>query len=204
MRYSPALFTLAAIATAVIPVVNSEPARGQTPSSTLDQTGQITYEGRVTPYRIRNLPVSSFPELPPAIATALTSRGCVIPQTFEAKQPENVIRGSFERPGSNDWAALCQVKNDVSILVFFADASPDLPITLDTVACLRRLAPHGGELGFDWGIDPASPHRVHDAQASMSHRPPPPDHDAVAETTIDRGKIYHLYENGAWQTVSTE
>jgi hypothetical protein len=200
----PALLTLAAIAIVAVPFVNFASANAQTAPSSLDQTGQVSFEGRATTYRIRNLPVSSFPDLPPAIAAALTSRGCVIPQTFEARQPENVIHGSFERPGSTDWAALCAVKSDVSLLVFFAGTSPDSPVTLDTVACLRRLAPHAGELGFDWGIDPASPHRVHDAQASMSHRPPPPDHDAVAETTIDRGTIYHLYRNGAWQTVSTE
>lgn len=200
----PALLTLVAIVIATLSLVDFEPARGQTAPSTLDQTGQVTFEGHATTYRIRNLPVSSFPDLPPAIAVALTSRGCVIPQTFQARQPENVIHGSFERAGSTDWAALCAVKGDVSILVFFAGASPDSPVTLNTVACVRRLAPHGGELGFDWGIDPASPRRVHDAEASMAHRPPPPDHDAVAETTINRGTIYHLYKSGEWQTVSTE
>lgn len=202
MARAPHMLLLAAIMAATVPAA-PQAASSAAPEA-LDQIGQVTFEGRVSPYRIRNLPVSSFPDLPPAVAAALIGRGCIIPQTFEAKRPENVIHGSFERPGSSDWAALCAVAGKISLLVFFASASPSEPATLESVAWMVRLAPHGGDLGFDWGIDPASPHRVHDAEASMPHRPPPPDHDAVADTTIDRGTIYHLYKNGEWQTVPTE
>ena len=58
-------------------------------------------------YTIRLLPVSSFPQLPATVAAQLTRMGCMIPQTFEAHQPENVINGAFKRKGSSDWAALC-------------------------------------------------------------------------------------------------
>lgn len=183
-----------------------ETAGAQSDPPSLDQTGQTTFQGQLRPYRIRNLPVSSFPELPGAIASALTSRGCIIPQTYEARRPENVIHASFERPGSSDWAVLCSAHDRVALLVFFASGSSDAPAVLNTRSCLLMLEPRNGssELGFDWGIDPASPRRVHDAQASMPHRPPPPDHDALAETMIDQGTIYHLYRNGAWETVPTE
>ena len=40
----------------------------------LDVSGQITVAGRSTPYLIRHLPVSSFPQLPRAIQDALTRR----------------------------------------------------------------------------------------------------------------------------------
>jgi hypothetical protein len=71
---------------------------------------------------------------------------------------------------------------------------------------MNHLQAHGanGELGFDWGIDPASPARIHDAQAAMTHRPPAPDHDALADTTLDHGTVYHLYRDGAWGTIPTE
>jgi hypothetical protein len=172
----------------------------------LVQSGQLSLGGRAVPYRIRNLPVSSFPELPAAIAEALTARGCVIPQTYEAKHPENVIHGSLERPGSNDWAVLCATTGRVSLLVFLASASPAKPEVLAAAAETDRLQAHDltGELGFNWGIDPASPRRVHDAQAGMAHRPPAPDHDCIAETTLDRQTIYHLYENGAWKKVDVD
>jgi hypothetical protein len=172
--------------------------------TTLDKAGQISVAGHATSYRIRNLPISSFPDIPPSVATSLNARGCVIPQTYEAKRPENVIHASLEHAGSTDWAVLCSAQGRVSLLVFLANASE--PITLASAAETSRLQPHGadGQLGFNWGIDPASPSRVHDAQAAMSHRPPAPDHDALADTTLDQRTVYHLYRNGAWETLPTE
>ena len=172
----------------------------------LDERGDIDVAGRSAHYLIRNLPVSSFPELPQAIASALTGRGCVIPQTYEAKRPENVIHGSFERPGSADWAVLCSAGTQVSLLVFLGNGSADAPTVLASKRKVNLLQTHDstGVLGFDWGIDPASPRRVHDAQAGLAHRPPAPDHDCVAGTEIDRRTIYHLYRDGTWETVPTE
>ena len=183
----------------------TELAQTDGPSS-LVETGQLSIAGREVPYRIRNLPVSSFPDLPSSVAAALTARGCLIPQTYEAKRPENVIHASFEGPGSQDWAVLCSVHGRVSLLVFFAGASPANPAVLAAAAATDRLQPHdpSGELGFNWGIDPASPSQVHDAQASMAHRPPAPDHDSVADSTVDRQTVYHLYRNGAWEKLDLE
>jgi hypothetical protein len=177
---------------------------GTAPS--LDERGDIDVSGRSTHYLIRNLPVSSFPELPAEIAAALTGRGCVIPQTYEAKRPENVIRGSFERPGSTDWAVLCSAGDQVSLLIFLASGTVDAPAILASRPKLKMLQTHDstGALGFDLGIDPASPRQVHDAQAGLAHRPAAPDHDCIAEIEIDRRTIYHLYRNGAWETVPTE
>jgi hypothetical protein len=174
--------------------------------SSLVETGQLSIAGRAVSYRIRNLPVSSFPELPSNVADALTSRGCLIPQTYEAKRPENVIEASLEGPGSKDWAVLCSSRGRVSLLIFFASASPASPITLAAAAETDRLQSHdpSGELGFNWGIDPASPSRIHDAQAGMAHHPPAPDHDCLADTTLDHQTVYHLYRNGAWEKVDLE
>jgi hypothetical protein len=190
---------------ALVVAIQSLPACGQgsVPSS-LDETGQIPVAGQAMHYRIRNLPVSSFPEIPPAVANSLNTRGCVIPQTYEAKRPENVIHASLERAGSSDWAVLCAAHARVSLLVFLAGSSE--PVILASSPEMNHLQAHGanGELGFDWGIDPASPARVHDAQAAMRHRPPAPDHDALADTTLDHGTVYHLYRDGAWGTIPTE
>jgi hypothetical protein len=177
-----------------------------TKPSSLVETGQLSIAGREVPYRIRNLPVSSFPELPSNVADALTTRGCLIPQTYEAKGPENVIHASLEGPDSNDWAVLCSVQGRVSLLVFFASASPANPAILAAAAKTDRLQAHGasGELGFNWGIDPARPSRIHDAQAGMAHRPPAPDHDCLADTTVDHKTVYHLYRNGAWEKLDLE
>jgi len=190
-----------------VQVANAALQTGQTikPSS-LVETGQLSIAGREVPYRIRNLPVSSFPELPASIADALNTRGCLIPQTYEAKRPENVIHASLESPGSQDWAVLCSARGRVSLLVFFADSSPASPAILGAAAETDRLQAHdaSGELGFNWGIDPASPNRIHDAQAGMAHHPPAPDHDCLADTTVDRKTVYHLYRNGAWEKLDLE
>ena len=89
-------------------------------SDPLNVSGQVTVDGRPIPYLIRHLPVNAFPQLPAAVQDALTRRGCLIPQTYEAHQPENVVHASLERHGSSDWAVLCSVDGTVSLLVFFA------------------------------------------------------------------------------------
>lgn len=186
-----ALLTLAAL-----------PSRGQNApdrAAQNDESGQLEIGGRSVPYRIRRLPVASFPELPAPIAAELLHRGCMIPQTWQAHGPENVLHASLERPGSADWAALCSVRGSVSLLVFFASAGGQAQV-LATAREIDRLQAHGtdGTLGFNWGIDPATPAQIHQAQAGMPHRPALADHDALADSRIDYGSIYRFYANGKW------
>ena len=123
----------------------------------------MVVDGQATPYLIRHLPVNSFPELPAAIGEQLNERGCLIPQTYEAHEPENVVHASLERQGSSDWAVLCSVKGTVSLLVFLDGSGP---VVLASAPETERLQAHdpSGVLGFNWGIDPATPERVHEAQ----------------------------------------
>ena len=173
-------------------------------SSSLNVSGQVTVDGQPTPYLIRHLPINAFPQLPAAVEDALTRRGCLIPQTYEAHQPENVVHASFERHGSSDWAVLCSVDGRVSLLVFFAGGGD--PMVLASVLETDRLQAHGANdvLGFNWGIDPASPEVIHEAQFGM--RPPPLrlDHDALADSVIDRRTIYRVFAKGAWTVVDTQ
>jgi hypothetical protein len=160
----------------------------------LTKTGQVTVDGAASPYVIRYLPPSSFPNLPASVVDSLNHLGCMIPQTYAAHRPENVIHGAFEHAGSSDWAALCSAKGTVSLLVYFASA-PERPLTLFAMPETERLQAHDGSavLGFNWGIDPASPQRIHDAQTGMEHRPPRPDHDAIASSIVDHRATYYLY-----------
>ncbi len=178
------------------------------PDAAFNTRGQLTFAGRSVPYLIRRLPVSSFPNLPSNIQAELTLRGCLIPQTYEAHQPENVVHGSFERPGSSDWAVLCSARGTVSLLVFFG-ARPDEhsgqhpnqePFVLASAPETERLQPHppADGLGFNWAIEAATLQQVHDAQAGLEPRPPAIDHDALADSTIDHRTVYHFYANGAW------
>ena len=188
------LFTTASLAR--IPATAQDILQNQAP---LVESGQIVVDGHSTPYLIRHLPVSSFPDLPAAIQQQLDHRGCLIPQTYEAHGPENVIHASLERPGSSDWAILCSAHGTVSLLVFFGDGSSQ-PSTLASAPETERLQTHdsSGVLGFNWGIDPASPEQVHDAQLPMRHPPARPDHDALADTLVDRHTVYHFYLKSVW------
>ena len=162
------------------------------------RTGQIDYAGRATPYRVRHLPVNAFPELPAPLRSELERRGCLIPQTYEAHRPENVIHASLREPGSTDWAVLCAVQESVSLLVFLCSSSQ--PEVLATVPETERLQPHdpSGVLGFDWGIDPATPEQVHQAQAGLQPRPPRLDHDALADSILERRTRYRFFTHGVW------
>jgi hypothetical protein len=184
----------------------SAPAGAQMPSALvqLNETGRIQVAGRSTLYIIRHLPVDSFPQIPTAIQEALTGRGCLIPQTYEAHRPENVVHGSFERAGSSDWAMLCSVHGTVSLLVFF-ESDPERPFTLASSPETERLQAHDptGTLGFNWGIDSASPRQVHDAQAGIFPRPAAVSHDAVADSRVEHSTVYHYYSKGAWTLLPT-
>ena len=169
----------------------------------LTESGQVTVGGKAASYLIRHLPVSSFPSLPAKVVEALSQKGCTIPQTYQAHRPENVIHGSFERPGSSDWAVLCSAHRTVSLLVFFesaAETAEGQPIVLASVAEAKRLQAYPGSavLGFDWGIDPVSPETVHQSQNGMANRPAKLDHDALADSVIDHATTYHFYARNAW------
>jgi hypothetical protein len=172
-------------------------------ASDLNTSGQITVGGQPTPYLIRHLPINAFPQLPAAIEDALLRRGCLIPQTYAAHQPENVIHASLERHGSSDWAVLCSVDGKVSLLVFFASGGEAMVLaSAPETDCLQE---HGATnvLGFNWGIDPASPETIHEAQFGMNHPPPRLDHDALADSVIERRTIYRVFAKGTWTVIDT-
>ena len=173
------------------------------PAATLTERGSINVSGRDVPYLIRRLPVASFPDLPEKIASQLEKLGCLIPQTYQAHHPENVIHASLERPGSSDWAALCSTDQTVKLMVFLASAS--VPSVLATESETARMETHDrtGVLGFAWGIDAASPQQIREAQATMEHHPPLLDHDALADTFVEKNTVYHFFTKNTWKVVDT-
>ena len=189
--------TLWGILLCVGALLPAQPAKPLSPQ--LNESGQIVVDGRSTPYLIRHLPVSSFPDLPASVADLLNQRGCLIPQTYEAHQPENVIHAGFERAESLDWAVLCSAQGTVSLLVFFSSA-PGKPFLLASAPETQRLQSHPstGVLGFNWGIDPASPQQIHEAQIGLAPRPAKLDHDAFADSVVDHKTIYRFYAKSAW------
>jgi hypothetical protein len=172
-------------------------------ASTLTR-GKLYVSGHEVPYVIRRLPVSSFPELPEKIAAQLEKLGCMIPQTYEAHRPENVVRASLERAGSSDWAVLCSSAETVQLMVFF-ESSPTSPIVLSSQKEIARLKAHdpSGVLGFAWGIDPASPGQVREAQSGTRRHVPMLDHDALADVFVERTIVFHFFSKNAWKVIET-
>jgi hypothetical protein len=173
-------------------------------SAGLVTSGQTPIAGRPAPYIIRHLPASSFPELPAAIQERLTRRGCLIPQTYEAHRPENVVHASLERRGSSDWAVLCSAHGEVSLLVFLGSGEVEAAV-LATVPETSRLQMHAMSdvLGFNWAIDAATPEQIHEAQLDMHHPPPRVEHDGLADSAVDGKTVYRFLKNGAWTVVDT-
>lgn len=187
---------------ALFAVISGSAQQSVVNQSQLNETGHVIADGRSAPYLIRHLPVASFPELPPPIQAELNRRGCLIPQTYEAHHPENVVHGSFERRGSSDWAVLCSERGNVSLLVFFASAA-EKPSALVSSRETEHLQAHDatGLLGFNLGIDPATPEQVRDSQVGMDPRPPMLDHDSVAASVVEHRTVYHYYAKNAWKLV---
>jgi hypothetical protein len=179
-----------------------EPQQPETDKQQLVESGTAVVDGQKAEYRIRRLPVSSFPDLPTAIADLLSQRECLVPQTYAAHRPENVIHASLEHSGSSDWAVLCSAQGTVSLLVFFGSAS-GRPIVLSSEQETKRLQRHDstGLLGFNWAIDQASPEMVHQAERGMPRKSPLLDHDAVADSVVERSTVYRVYAQHAWTVV---
>lgn len=163
------------------------------------ERGNMVVNGKPAKYMIRRLPVSTFTNLPAAVAAELEKRGCMIPQSYQAHRAENVVHGSFEHAGTADWAVLCSAGGRVKLLVFFVSAV-DKPLTLEEADEKKLLQIHdpSGVLGFAWDLDAATPEQVHEAQAGLLHRPAAPTHDAVELTWLDNEATYRLYDQGRW------
>jgi hypothetical protein len=86
-----------------------------------------------------------------------------------------------------------------SLLVFFS--SGGAPAVLASAPETELPAGARGKrvLGFNWGIDPASPEQVHEAQSGMNHPPPRLDHDALCRFRHrTRRTIYRVFAKGHW------
>lgn len=186
-------------------LVSGKPARAQSASSEVDpasqfnESGHLVSNGRLVSFLIRRLPINSFPRLPDEIANELVQRGCLIPQTYEAHRPENVIHASLEHRGSSDWAVLCSAHGQVSLLVFFG-SDPSQPMELASAKETSRLQAHGASriLGFNWGIDPASPDQIEESASETNSGPTTFDHDAVSDSVIDQQRVFHYFFKGKW------
>jgi hypothetical protein len=148
-------------------------------------------------YRIRLLPLSSFPNLPTPVAAQLSRRHCMVPQSFEAQQPENVIHGAFHEPESSDWAALCSFDGVTTLYVFF-NGQPDAPIALRSQSDSAWLGAEPGSsvFGSSWGIAVRSAAELR--ASPQLRRLATIDHDAIDDARLERSLSIRYYQAGHW------
>jgi hypothetical protein len=204
MKPGAAAWVLAALLTSPHPAPLQDSPRGQPPAANAErvESGSVlSADGKLMPYRIRLLPVSSFPDLPAAVAAELDRRGCTIPQSFEAKQPENVIRGAFRAAGSSDWAVLCSYQETSTLYVFFAGQA-ESPIALRSQADSAWLGaePGGSVSGSAWGIAVRSATELRFTPAMR--RGLTIDHDAIDDARLERALTIHYFQDGRWVSLN--
>jgi hypothetical protein len=147
-------------------------------------------------YRIRLLPLASFPALPAAVSGQLQQKDCMVPQTYAARGPENVIRGAFEKKGSDDWAVLCSV-NGATTLYVFLQSRPEEPVMLRHQPDWEWLGSEAvGAYGSAWGISRRSPSQIRSSQ--LGRKGEVIDHDGIEDAFIEHSSSVHYFQNGEW------
>jgi hypothetical protein len=160
-----------------------------------------TLYGKAEKYRIRLLPITSFPNVPLPVAAQLDQRGCMIPQSFEAQGPENVIHGDFRAAGSSDWAVLCSVRGRTTLYVFFAGRFAT-PIALRSQADTAWLGADPGRktYGSAWGI---AVRPLSEMEESPELQVPPDlDHEAIDDARLERWVTIRYYDRGKWTVLN--
>ncbi len=119
--------------------------------------------------------------------------GCMIPQTYEARAPENVISGSFEKKGSSDWAALCSVHGISTLYVFFAS---DLAHSI-----ALRNQPDTLWLGKEWGEDYGSAWGIATHPARLMQPRDQADHDGIDDAFVEQSRVVHYFRDDHWTKI---
>jgi hypothetical protein len=148
---------------------------------------------------VTRLAPSSFRQLPKAVMQELERRNCTIPQVWNAYQPGNVIYGEFLKKGQKDWAVLCSVRLQSSILVLPA-ASPQTAFKIAEEEDLNMLQGVGdGKIGYSREITPVGEAfiRQHD-EANGGPKPPPIDHLGINDAFVEKGSVVFYYYQNKW------
>jgi hypothetical protein len=194
-----AIAALIAATMAEPPLIAAQSESASVPSTEQTETGRVRLpNGIEVTYRIRLLPIASFPSLPAAIAAQLNEKKCMVPQTYQARTPENVIHGALERKGSDDWAVLCSV-NGATTLYVFLQSQVAAPIALRHQRDTEWLGSEVlGAYGSAWGISLRLPAQIPAAKSSAFADRSNLDHDAIEDADIERSSATHYFQNGTW------
>lgn len=152
-------------------------------------------------FAFRMLPPATFTELPAPILRDLEKRHCMIPQSYEAKSPENVVHGAFLQQGSNDWAVLCSQDGTSTLLVYW-NGTAAKPAELAAQVDSDTADPYDETslLGYARGIDSASPNKIGEVLVNKPYGPF--DHEGIKDAHIEKSSVIHYFKGGTWMTLA--
>ncbi len=146
------------------------------------------------------LPPSDFSNLPKSVGTDLDARGCTIPQVYCRNcQPHNVISGHFKHSGQVDWAVLCSIDRQSTLLVYWGGSAESVS-ELSTTADKHWLQGIGGDnIGFSHGISTVDAKYITDhAHWYGGELPPHLDHEGIDEWFAEKASSVHYWYEGEW------
>jgi hypothetical protein len=149
---------------------------------------------------IRRLEPTAFPDPPRAVAGDLTKRGCTIPQTYLREEPHNAVSGHFKTPDEIDYAVLCSIGGQSTLLVylgpFFARVDVPLGATRDE-AWLQEIGE--SKLGFSRLIGLVGEAYILEQYQRYGGEPPPPiEHDGIDHAFAGKASTVLYWHDGKW------
>jgi len=182
-----AILTIFFAVAAAGPQQNEQVEQGQIPSK----------GGGNLPYKIARLAPAAFTQLPAAVRAELEKRGCLVPQTFRASQPENAISGAFREAGTADWAVLCSREGYSSILVFWkasAESVAEVGRRKDTEDLLASESQDTAR--YARFLSAASPDWIR--RKKHNKKVGPLEHDGIEDGLLGQGSLIHYFRGGDW------
>lgn len=148
---------------------------------------------------IVRLEPSAFPGAPRAVRDSLAAMGCRVPQSYEYREPHNVVRGRFAVAGQTDWAALCSRGGESGVVLFWggpARCPSVLPPSPD-LDWVQGMGPEGNVYSQVIGArDPDAIRRL--AEAFDGPEPPPLDHDGLSIAFAGKASEILYCHEGRW------
>ena len=150
----------------------------------------------------KRLPSPAFKQLPANLIRDLQQRGCTVPQEHFTKEPHNVIRGEFARPGQTDWAALCSINRVSKILVYWG-GSENKPAEIGGTEDKGFLQTLGdGVIGYSRLIAPVGGKSILAYYAEFGGpKPPPIDHQGIEDAFVGKASVIRYFYGGNWLTL---
>jgi len=151
------------------------------------------------------LPPSDFPHLPKSVRDDLDARGCTIPQVYCGNcKPHNVISGHFKDPNQIDWAVLCSIDRQSTLLVYWGGCTESVsevpgiaPLMLNDKNWLQGIG--GDNIGFSHGISTVDAKYITDhAHWYGGELPPYLHHEGINEAFVEKASSVHYWYEGEW------